>query len=124
MVTATWTAFGRGDITTALANMDDNVTWLVPGNVPRVSGIKKGPDEVGKFMAGVKVVFPDGIKPEFRQVHCDGDSAIVELTNHGKAANGRNYDNEYCVVFEVENDKIRRIRTYLDTQKFVDTFVK
>ncbi len=42
---------------------------------------------------------------------------IVELTNRGKVSNGKNYENEYCFVFELENDKIRRIREYVDTQK-------
>jgi ketosteroid isomerase-like protein len=39
LVTRTWTAFGKGDIKAAFANMDDNVSWLVPGNAPGVSGL-------------------------------------------------------------------------------------
>src|SRR5205807_10262051 len=54
---------------------------------------------------------------EVRKVYCDGDTVIVELTNRGKVSNGKNYENEYCFVFELENDKIRRIREYVDTQK-------
>jgi uncharacterized protein len=123
-VTRTWTAFGTGDIKGAFANMDDNVSWLIPGNLPGVSGLKKGKDEILKFMSGVGGVFPEGIKSEFRRVYCDGDTVIVELTNRGKASNGKQYENEYCFVFELENGKVRRIREYLDTQKFVDTVMK
>jgi ketosteroid isomerase-like protein len=46
------------------------------------------------------------------------------MTNRGKASNGKQYENEYCFVFELENGKVRRIREYLDTQKFVDTVLK
>jgi ketosteroid isomerase-like protein len=124
LVTRTWTAFGQGDIKAAFANMDDNVSWLVPGNMPNVSGVKKGKDEILKFMSGVGGVFPEGIKSEIRRTYCDGDTVVIELTNRGKVNNGKFYENEYCFVFELENDKIRRIREYVDTQKFVDTVMK
>lgn len=44
MVKATWTAFAKGDIKTAFGNMADNVSWLVPGNIAGVSGVKRGKD--------------------------------------------------------------------------------
>ena len=124
LVVSTWTAFGKGDIKAAFANMDDNVSWLVPGNAPGVSGVKKGKEEILKFMSGVGDVFPEGIKSEIRRTYCDGDTVIVELTNRGKVKNGKQYENEYCFVFELENGKVRRIREYVDTQKFVDTVMK
>jgi len=104
--------------------MDDNVSWLVPGNMPNVSGVKKGKDEILKFMSGVGAVFPEGIKSEIRRTYCDGDTVVVELTNRAKVSNGKSYENEYCFVFELEGGKIRRIREYVDTQKFVDTVMK
>ena len=120
----TWTAFGQGDIKAAFANMDDNVSWLIPGNLPGVSGIKKGKDEILKFMSGGGGLFPEGIKTEIRRTYCDGDTVVVELTNRGKVSNGNFYENEYCFVFELENGKVRRIREYVDTQKFMDTVLK
>jgi len=44
---------------------------------------------------------------------------IIEMTNRGKLGNGKDYENEYCFVFEVENGKVRRVREYVDTQKVV-----
>jgi uncharacterized protein len=117
LVTQTWTAFGKGDIKAAFANMSDSVSWLVPGNTPNVSGLKRGKDEILKFMAGIGPVFPEGLSSEIRKTYCDGDTVIIELTNRGKVSNGKTYENEYCFVFELENDKIRRIREYVDTQK-------
>jgi len=124
LVIKTWTAFGKGDIKSAFANMDDNVSWLVPGTTPNISGVKKGKDEILKFMSGVGAVFPEGIKSEIRRTYCDGDTVVVELTNRGKVSNGKSYENEYCFVFELEGGKIRRIREYVDTQKFFDTVMK
>src|SRR5260370_42324121 len=94
LVTETWTAFVKGDLETAFANMSDNVSWLVPGTTPNVSGLKRGKDEILKFMSGVGQVFPEGLKSEFRKAFCDGDTVIVELTNRGKVSHGKNYENE------------------------------
>jgi ketosteroid isomerase-like protein len=117
LVTQTWTSFGKGDIKSAFANMSDNVSWLVPGNTPGVSGLKRGKDEILKFMSGIGTVFPEGLQSEIRRTYCDGDTVIVELTNRGKVSNGKSYENEYCFVFELEDGKVRRIREYVDTQK-------
>lgn len=117
LVTKTWSAFGSGDLKTAFANMSDNVSWLVPGSMPGVSGLKRGKDEITKFVSGIGTTFPEGLKSEFRKVYCDGDTVVVELTNRGKTARGKQYENEYCFIFEIEDGKIRRIREYVDTQK-------
>jgi uncharacterized protein len=120
LVTETWDAFVTGDTKKAFANMSDNVSWVVPGTLPNVSGLKRGKDEILKFMSGVGQVFPEGLKAEIRKTFCDGDTVIVELTNRGKVSNGKTYENEYCFIFELEGDKIRRIREYVDTQKAKD----
>jgi ketosteroid isomerase-like protein len=117
MVKATWTAFGKGDLKTAFGNMADNVSWLIPGNIPGTSGVKKGKDEILKFMAGIGNVFPEGLQSEITRAYATEDAVILELTNRGKVNNGKFYENEYCFVFELENGKIRRIREYVDTQK-------
>jgi ketosteroid isomerase-like protein len=117
LVTRTWQAFTKGDLKTAFDNMSDEVSWLVPGTLPGVSGVKKGKQAIRDFIGGVGATFPEGLNAEFRKVHADGDTVIVELTNRGKTAKGRVYENEYCFVFELEGGKIRRIREYVDTQK-------
>lgn len=117
LVTETWTAFGKGDLKTAFGNMSDNVSWVVPGTTPNVSGLKRGKDEILKFMSGVGSIFPEGLNSEIKKTFCDGDTVIIELTNRGKVSNGKSYENEYCFIFELEGDKIRRIREYVDTQK-------
>ncbi len=120
MVKATWTAFAKGDIKTAFGNMADNVSWLVPGNIPGVSGVKRGKDEILKFMGAFASKIPEGMHSEITRAYADGDTVILELTNKAKVSNGKFYENEYCFVFEIENGKIRRIREYTDTQKAKD----
>ncbi len=111
MVKATWTAIAKGELKTAFGNMADNVSWLIPGNIPGTSGVKRGKEEIQKFMGGI------GLQTEITRAFATDDAVILELTNRGKVSNGKFYENEYCFVFELENGKIRRIREYVDTQK-------
>jgi len=117
LVTNFWNAFSKGDIKTAFASLSDEVSWLIPGNLPNLSGLRKGKAEILNFARGAAQMFPGGLKSELRRVYCDGDTVLIEMTNRGKLFNGRDYENEYCFVFEIEAGKIRRVREYVDTQK-------
>jgi len=117
MVTSTWKAFVGGDIKNAFANMSDEVSWLIPGNLNNLSGLRKGKAAILEFARNAAKTFPNGLQTQINRAYGDGDTVILELTNRGKLANGKDYENEYCFVFEIENGKIRRVREYVDTQK-------
>lgn len=123
LVTRTWQAFIKGDVDTALANMSDEISWVIPGNLQGVSGLKRGKAAVREFGSNVGRAFPQGLTSDINKVHAAGDTVIVELTNHGKAANGKDYRNEYCFIFELENDKIRRVREYVDLLTVKETLL-
>ena len=117
MVKATWQSFVKGDLKTAFSNMSDEVSWLIPGNLSNLSGLRRGKAAILEFARHAATIFPNGLETQISRVYGDGDTIILELTNRGKLANGRDYENEYCFVFEVEGGKIRRVREYVDTQK-------
>ena len=117
LVTKTWNAFVTGDIKTAFDNMSDQVSWLVPGSIPKVSGVHKGKEAIVAFLKAIGPAVPNGMQTEIRRVYGDADAVVVEQTNRAKTAKGRDYENEYCFVFELEAGKIRRIREYTDTAK-------
>jgi uncharacterized protein len=123
LVTTTWKAVMGGQIDTALANMSDEISWVVPGNLPNVSGLKRGKPAVKEFIGGIGKAFPGGLNSSISKVHTAGDTVIVELTNTGKAFNGKDYRNEYCFVFEIESGKIRRIREYVDMLTVKETLM-
>jgi uncharacterized protein len=123
LITSTWQSIAKGDAEAALANMAEEVSWVIPGHLANVSGLKRGKGDVGKFIAGIRQAFPEGLKSEIRKVHMAGDTVVVELTNRGKAFNGKDYENEYCFVFEIENKKIRRVREYVDLLTVKETLM-
>ncbi len=112
-----WNAFSKGDIKAAFASLSDEVSWLIPGNLPNLSGLRKGKTAILDFARTAAKMFPGGMQSEIRRVYGDGDTVLIEMTNRSKLFNGRDYENEYCFVFEIEAGKIRRVREYVDTQK-------
>jgi len=123
LVTATWKSIVGGNTDAATANMSDEISWLIPGNLPGVSGLKRGKAAVKEFIGGIRKAFPEGLNSQISKVHSAGDTVVVELTNTGKAFNGRDYRNEYCFVFEIEGGKIRRIREYVDMLTVKETLM-
>ena len=120
LVSNFWSAFSKGDIKTAFAAMSDEITWRIPGNLPNLSGLRTGKAEILNFARSAAKMFPSGVRSEIHRVYGDGNTVMIEMTNRAKFPNGRDYENEYCFVFEVENGKIRHVREYVDTQKVVE----
>jgi uncharacterized protein len=117
----TWEAAVKGDIDTATANISDEVSWLLPASV-NPGGPLKGKQAVAGFFKSLGTAFPSGLKTEIRRVYGDGDTVLMELTNRGQTAKGKQYENEYCFVLEFEGGKIRRVREYTDTAKVKEVF--
>ena len=115
LIRSTWhTLLTKGDVEGALRNFADDVEWWICGSLPGTSGLKKGKQDVRAWFSGGPNVFPNGLQTEVRYFHIDGDTVIAEVRNHGQVSNGKTYDNYYCFVFELKNDKIHRIREYVD----------
>jgi uncharacterized protein len=120
LVAKTWQALVAGDLKAAFANMSDEISWLIPAGAGELGGLKRGKAALLEFFRAAAKMFPGGLKTEIRRVYGDGDTVIAELVNRGKLFNGRDYENEYCFIFELENGKVRRIREYVDTAKVRD----
>jgi uncharacterized protein len=117
----TWEAAVSGNIDKATALLSDEVSWMLPGSV-NPGGPLKGKQAVAGFFKSLSVAFPGGLKTEIRRVYGEGDTVVMELTNRGQTAKGRQYENEYCFVLEFEGGKVRRVREYTDTAKVKEIF--
>jgi ketosteroid isomerase-like protein len=117
----TWEAAVKGDVDTAAANISDEVSWLLPSSVGP-GGPMKGKQAVTGFFKSLGTAFPGGLKTEISRVYGEGNTVVMELTNRGQTAKGKQYENEYCFVLEFEGGKIRRVREYTDTAKVKEVF--
>jgi hypothetical protein len=53
---------------------------------------------------------------DFRTVVAEGETVVVEHRLSATLPNGRPYVNDYCFVYEVRDEKVWRIREYMDTR--------
>jgi uncharacterized protein len=124
LVTQTWRSFVKGDLKAVFANMSDEISWLIPGDIPNLSGLRKGKPALVDFARQAAKMFPQGLTSEIHRTYADGDTVILEMTNQGRFAGGNDYLNEYCFIFEIEAGKIRRVREYVDTKRVTDLRAK
>ena len=65
--------------------------------------------------AAFKDTIPTGLQPEFLSVTAEGNRVAVEFEGHALLANGERYDNQYCMVFTLEDGLIRHVNEYYCT---------
>ena len=103
---AAWQAFRTRDPGQIAAVFTEDAEWLAPTN-NATAVAPKGPWHI---------VGRDQIARS-RGFYADGNIVVIEQRLRATLANGNAYDNDYCFVFELENDLIRRVREYMDTAK-------
>lgn len=111
-----YAAFGRGDIPALLGAVADDVEWSIAGpEVVPHAGKRRGRQEVAAFFP-VLAETEEFLQFEPREYIAQGDQVVVLgfLQSRVKAT-GKTYDNEWAMVWTVQNGKVTRFRTYEDT---------
>ena len=109
-------AAGDGERVAAL--LDDNVRWTPPQSAGL--GAPTGRDEVLGVMAeaGARFFQMPTMKVDVKWILAEGDKVVLRSHNEVKAANGRDYSNEYVWVYTVANGRIVEIEEHTDTLRF------
>ncbi len=97
----------------------DDVVWSPPSSAP-IDGPFSGRDTVLKAMreSGARFFDLASFKVETHKIVADGDTVVVLQSLVGKAANGRDYSNEYVWVFTCAGGKIVRMDEHNDSLRF------
>jgi uncharacterized protein len=106
-------AFSAGDAETA-------ATCLAPDAVITAKGFGKlsGPrqrDMILATTAAFKTTIPTGLRPRFTRVIAEDNSVMVEFEGNAVLANGAEYNNQYCMVYTLENGLITASNEYYCT---------
>ncbi|MEV5539671.1 nuclear transport factor 2 family protein [Saccharopolyspora shandongensis] len=105
------------------AVLTEDAEWLSPpGNATAVA--LGAPDHmVGRaaivrfFADDFPRLFARDVAVAFHGLHVDGERVVVEATMTATLANGNDYGNDYCFVFELRDGLIHRAREYADTAR-------
>jgi ketosteroid isomerase-like protein len=119
LVRAFFETLSTGDLDRVSAFFDGDSVWEMPwvkDDLPGAGthvGVKGIVDE---FLAPVRGMFePGDPKVEIQNIVAEGASVVVEAVGRGRFRNGTPYENFYAFVIEVDGDKIRRMREYMDS---------
>jgi uncharacterized protein len=122
MVTETVRGMIAGELDAVEQHLADDVSWTMAkslsGQLPTIST----KEQLMARSGGATHMFPDGLSNDITNVFCDGDTVIVEMHNTATTANGKAFDNEYCLVIALEDDKVKQIREYQDSLHVHQTF--
>ena len=115
--------FGRGDVPGILRLLDDDVDWHIkgPSEVP-FFGPRRGHDGVLDFFGkvGTAVEF-EHLAPE--EFFASGDRVVVLGGERGRVrATGKEFVNEWAMVFTLRGGKIVKFRSHEDTAAVAEAF--
>lgn len=114
----------HGDGAAFFEHVADDVDWTVMGTHPLAGHYKSKADFAAATFAKLGKVLPDGAQLHVDGLFIDGDVAIVELHSQATAKSGFRFDNHYCWVCYFRNDKMVRVRAYLDSAMVARLFAE
>ena len=111
-------AQGAGDGAKIAELLDENVRWTPPGAAGL--GAPVGRNEVLQAMAeaGQKFFDLSTMKVDIKWIVAEGDKVVIRQHATAKAANGKDYENEYVWVYFCREGKIVEIEEHTDSQHF------
>lgn len=101
--------------TTFADNLADDAVWIVTGQYSW-SHQFKGKDAIQNGLMGHFRSF-FAVRPRTVAFNfiAEGDYVVVEARGDNVTKAGLRYDNQYCMVWRVENGRIREIKEYCDS---------
>jgi ketosteroid isomerase-like protein len=114
----------HGDGAAFFEHVADDVDWTVMGTHPLAGHYKSRAEFTAATFAKLGRVLPGGAQLNVNDVFIAGDVAIVELHSRATAKNGFRFDNHYCWVCYFRNNKIIRVRAYLDSAMVARLFAE
>jgi ketosteroid isomerase-like protein len=114
----------HGDGAAFFEHVADDVDWTVMGTHPLAGHYKSRAEFTAATFAKLGRVLPGGAQLNVNDVFIAGDVAIVELHSRATAKNGFRFDDHYCWVCYFRNNKIIRVRAYLDSAMVARLFAE
>jgi len=98
-----------------IASFSDDLEFWFPGSTP-ISGRRRGLAEFQEYLGQVASYLSEMIVLELTNVVVTGEWVFTEASGHGVTKKGLDYDNTYCLVWQVRDGKVIRFTEYCDTE--------
>ena len=116
-----YTEIGKGNHQPFMEAVSKDLIVNVVGTIP-VAGTYRGIEEVGKFIERVMSSLKTPPTIVVDRIIAEDDFVVLEAHGEGGVAkNGKPYNNTYCYVMRLQNDKIVESTEYCDTALVIST---
>jgi ketosteroid isomerase-like protein len=114
----------KGNAEAFLGNMADNIRFTIIGTT-KYSGTFNGKQElISKLLAPLTAQLEGGLTITPDNFIADGDYVAMQARGKSTTKTGKSYNNTYCQVFRLTNDKVQEVTEYLDTELVTSAFGK
>jgi ketosteroid isomerase-like protein len=96
-------------------SLAENVTWRVTGRNSWSRTFEGKSSVLGDLMGHFRSLLVERPRTVAQRFIADGDYVVVEARGDNLTKTGMRYDNEYCLVYRLEDGKIVQIREYCDS---------
>lgn len=94
----------------------EDAEWQLPRSSPMHGTLKGRAAVVNLFGDSVDEYYqPDTMKFDYHAEIADGDFVVMQFTLSAVTANGHDYENDYCMMFRLEDGLIAQVREFFDT---------
>ena len=101
--------------TTFVDNLADDASWIVTGQYSWSHEFRGREAIQNGLMGHFRSFFAERPRTVAFNFIADGDYVAVEARGDNVTKAGLRYDNQYCLVFRIENGKIKQIKEYCDS---------
>jgi ketosteroid isomerase-like protein len=79
-----------------------------------------GKEQIAASAGGIFKVFPNGLTFTVHDMVAEGEKVAVEAESTGEHISGQTYNNEYHFLFEFRDEKLIKLKEYMDTELVTD----
>ena len=98
-----------------VASLADDAQWVVTGQYSWSRTFTGRQSILNDLHGHVRSLLVERARTVAHRFIADGDYVVVEAKGNNLTKTGVRYDNDYCLVFRLEDGKIREIREYCDS---------
>lgn len=108
-------AGNRGDMDHIVGLFADDIKWTTSGTT-KFSGTFDGKQTLlDNLLGGLFSQLKAGIFSEIENIVAEGEFVVAQTRGKAETTDGKNYDNNYCHIFKLQDGKIKEVTEYLDT---------
>lgn len=98
-----------------IASLADDAKWVVTGQYSWSRTFTGKQSILNDLHGHVRSLLAERTRTIAHRFIADGDYVVVEAKGDNITKEGARYDNDYCLVYRLENGKITEIREYCDS---------